>query len=125
MEFHRTTMPISSRMEFESIEFEPASSQLSSGMFGDLDKLADFLLDNPDFSLRISGHTDSAGKEDANLRLSQERADVIKEYLIFFGKVEETRIIEKGFGSSNPIVEEKTEADKRLNRRVEFEIYRE
>lgn len=124
MEFHRTTVPISSRMEFSSIEFEPASSQLSTQMFDDLDKLSDFLLDNPDFSLRISGHTDSAGKEDANLRLSQERADVIKEYLIYFGKVEAFRIIAKGFGSSHPIVEEISEEDKRLNRRVEFEIYR-
>ena len=124
MEFHRTTVPISSRMEFESIEFEEGSSTLSTPMYGDLDKLADFLLDNPDFSLRISGHTDSDGREDANLKLSQERADVIKEYLIYFGKISENRISAKGFGSSKPIVEEKTEADKRLNRRVEFEIYR-
>jgi outer membrane protein OmpA-like peptidoglycan-associated protein len=125
MEFNRTTLPISSRMEFESIEFEEGSSSLSTPMFSDLDKLADFLLDNPDFSLRISGHTDSDGREDANLKLSQERADVIKEYLIYFGKIEESRISATGYGSSKPIVEEKTEEDKRLNRRVEFEIYRE
>ncbi|MCA6073964.1 OmpA family protein [Fulvivirga sedimenti] len=124
MEFHRTTVPISSRMEFASIEFEEGSSELSTPMFGDLDKLADFLLDNPDFLLRISGHTDSDGREDANLQLSQERADVIKEYLIYFGKIDESRISARGYGSSKPIVEEKTEEDKRLNRRVEFEIYR-
>jgi len=124
MEFHRTTVPISSRMEFESIEFEEGSSALSNPMYGDLDKLSDFLLDNPDFSLRISGHTDSDGREDANLKLSQERADVIKEYLVYFGKVEESRISATGYGSSKPIVEEKSEEDKRLNRRVEFEIYR-
>ena len=124
MEFHKTTIPISSRMEFASIEFAEGSSELSSPMFGDLDKLSDFLLDNPDFYLRISGHTDSAGQEDANLKLSQERADVIKEYLIYFGSVEESRITAKGFGSSKPIVEEITEDDRRLNRRVEFEIYR-
>ncbi|MEJ2005459.1 MAG: OmpA family protein [Cyclobacteriaceae bacterium] len=125
MEFHRTTIPISSRMEFESIEFEEGSAELSTPMYGDMDKLADFLLDNPDFSLRISGHTDSDGKEEANLRLSQERADVIKEYLVYFGKVEPERITATGYGSSKPIVEERTEDDKRLNRRVEFEIYRE
>jgi outer membrane protein OmpA-like peptidoglycan-associated protein len=124
-EFHKTTSPISSRMKFESVEFEEGSSQLSSYMYGDLDKLADFLLDNPEFNLRISGHTDSDGKEDANLELSQDRADVIKEYLVYFGKVPEYRISANGFGSSKPIVEEKTDADKRLNRRVEFELYRE
>lgn len=124
-EFHKTTSPISSKMKFESVEFEEGSSQLSSYMYGDLDKLADFLLDNPEFNLRISGHTDSDGREDANLELSQDRADVIREYLVYFGKVPEYRISATGFGSSRPIVEEKTEEDKRLNRRVEFELYRE
>lgn len=123
-EFHKTTTPISSKMKFASVEFEEGSAQLSSYMFRDLDKLADFLLDNPEFNLRISGHTDSDGKEDANLRLSQERADVIKEYLVYFGKVEDFRISATGFGSSRPIVEELTDEDKGLNRRVEFELYR-
>ncbi|MEP2770712.1 MAG: OmpA family protein [Fulvivirga sp.] len=124
MQLHRTTEPISSRLKFESIEFAEGSAQLTTPMYGDLDKLADFLLDNPDFELRISGHTDSDGREEFNLKLSQERADVIKEYLVYFGSVEEDRIIAKGFGSSKPIIEETSEENKRLNRRVEFEIYR-
>jgi len=124
LQLHRTTEPISSRLKFESIEFAEGSAQLTTPMYGDLDKLADFLLDNPDFKLRISGHTDSDGREEFNLKLSQERADVIKEYLVYFGSVEEDRIIAKGFGSSKPIIEETNEENKRLNRRVEFEIYR-
>ena len=94
-------------------------------MYGDLDKIADYLLDNPDFKLRISGHTDSDGREEFNLKLSQERADIIKEYLVYFGSVEEFRITAQGFGSSKPIVEESSEENKRINRRVEFEIYQE
>ncbi|MDX1627449.1 MAG: OmpA family protein [Fulvivirga sp.] len=125
MQLNKTTEPISSRLKFESIEFEEGEAQLSTPMYDDLDKLANFLLDNPDFKLRISGHTDSDGREEFNLRLSQERADVIKEYLVYFGNVTEDRIIAKGFGSSKPIVEETSEANKRLNRRVEFELYRE
>ncbi len=124
LQLHRTTEPISSKLKFESIEFAEGSAQLTTPMYGDLDKLADFLLDNPDFELRISGHTDSDGREEFNLKLSQERADVIKEYLVYFGSVEENRIIAKGFGSSKPIIEETNEDNKRLNRRVEFEIYR-
>lgn len=124
MQLNKTTEPISSRMKFESIEFEEGKAQLSTPMYNDLDKLANFLLDNPDFKLKISGHTDSDGREEFNIRLSQERADVIKEYLVYFGSVEEDRIIAKGFGSSKPIVEETSEEKKRLNRRVEFEIYR-
>lgn len=124
MQLHRTTESISSRLKFESIEFGEGSAQLTTPMYADLDKLADFLLDNPDFKLKISGHTDSDGREEFNLKLSQERADVIKEYLVYFGSVEEDRIIAKGFGSSKPIIEETSEENKRLNRRVEFEIYR-
>ena len=125
MEINKTTVPLSSRLEFSSIEFANGRSELSKDMYGDLDKLADFMLDNPTFSLRISGHTDSDGREDFNLQLSQERADAIKEYLVYFGKIEDQRIEAKGFGSSKPIVEEITEEDKHLNRRVEFELFQE
>lgn len=124
-EIKRTTKPISSRLKFESIEFEEGKSELSTPMYADLDKIADYMLDNPDFKLRIAGHTDSDGREDFNLKLSQERADIIKEYLVYFGNVGESRIEAIGYGSSKPIVEEKDEASKRLNRRVEFEIYQE
>ncbi|MEL7005033.1 MAG: OmpA family protein, partial [Bacteroidota bacterium] len=122
-EIIRTTTPISSRLKFESIEFEEGKSELSTPMYADLDKIADYLLDNPDFKLRIAGHTDSDGREDFNLKLSQERADIIKEYLTYFGNVEESRIEAIGYGSSKPIVQENTEESKSLNRRVEFEIY--
>ncbi|MCG8389478.1 MAG: OmpA family protein [Cytophagales bacterium] len=124
MELNRFTDPISSKLKFQSLEFEEGRADLTTPMYGDLDKLADFLLDNPDFNLRISGHTDSDGREDFNLKLSQERADVIKEYLVYFGNIESQRIEAKGFGSSKPIVQENSEEDKSLNRRVEFEIYR-
>ncbi len=125
MQLNRFTEPISSKLKFSSLEFEEGKAELTTPMYGDLDKLSDFLLDNPDFKLRISGHTDSDGREDFNLKLSQERADIIKEYLVYFGNIEDSRIDAKGFGSSKPIVNEESEEDKSLNRRVEFEIYKE
>jgi len=124
LQLNKTTEPISSKMKFESIEFEESEAQLTTPMYGDLDKLADFLLDNPDFTLNINGHTDSDGREEFNLRLSQERADIIKEYLVYFGNVEEDRITATGYGSSKPIIEETSEENKRLNRRVEFVLER-
>jgi outer membrane protein OmpA-like peptidoglycan-associated protein len=93
-------------------------------MHGDLDKLANFLIDHPRYGLNISGHTDSQGKEDSNLRLSQARADAIKAYLTYQFKISSARINAHGYGSSKPIVSEKTEDDRKLNRRVEFEIKR-
>lgn len=82
------------------------------------------MYDNPDFMLRISGHTDSDGDESFNLSLSRERAQTIRDYIVVFGGVYPERVEFEGYGSSQPIIEETTERAKALNRRVEFEIYR-
>jgi outer membrane protein OmpA-like peptidoglycan-associated protein len=124
-EFHKTTDPISSKIKFESIEFENGKAELLPEMYGDLIKVASFLIDNPDFRLKISGHTDSDGNDDFNLNLSRKRADAIRDYIVHFNNVEDFRVVSEGFGNSKPIIkDEKTEDDKRMNRRVEFEIYR-
>lgn len=124
MELNMVTESISSRLKFSSIEFDNGSSELKPSMYKDLDKLGDFLLDNPNFKLRISGHTDSDGGHDFNMDLSANRANSIAEYIIYFGKISSARIETFGYGSTQPIVEENTEEDKALNRRVEFELYR-
>jgi outer membrane protein OmpA-like peptidoglycan-associated protein len=124
MELNMVTESISSRLKFSSIEFDNGSSELKGSMYKDLDKLADFLMDNPDFKLRISGHTDSDGGYDFNMDLSKSRATAIADYIIYFGRISAVRIETFGYGSTQPIVEEITEDDKALNRRVEFELYR-
>jgi outer membrane protein OmpA-like peptidoglycan-associated protein len=123
-EFHRKTASVSSRIKFESLNFDNGKSELKPEMFADLDKVIDFLLDNPEFKLKIEGHTDTDGNPVANLKLSQQRADAIKEYIIGFGNIDPTRVEAIGHGSNKPIVEEKTDQDKKLNRRVEFNIYK-
>jgi outer membrane protein OmpA-like peptidoglycan-associated protein len=124
MEINRETEPIESKIAFKSLEFENGMADILPAMHGDLDKLANFLIDHPLYGLNISGHTDSQGKEDSNLRLSQARADAIKAYLTYQFKISSARINAHGYGSSKPIVSEKTEDDRKLNRRVEFEIKR-
>lgn len=113
------------RLEFQSIEFATNSSEILPEMVDDLNKILNFLLDNPRFDLKISGHTDSQGNAESNNKLSQSRADAIKEYLVNSGGIEPGRIVAIGYGSARPIIkEEKTEEDRKLNRRVEFEITR-
>lgn len=124
MELNMITDAITSRIEFKSIEFDNASSDLKPGMYRDLDRISNFLLDNPDFKLKISGHTDSEGSDEYNVKLSKARSVSIADYIIYFGHIQAARIETIGYGSSKPIVEEKTEEDKALNRRVEFELYR-
>lgn len=113
----------SAKITFDRVEFEPSSAKILDKAYEDLQHVRDFLIDNPRYELIISGHTDSKGDHKVNLKLSQERANAIKAYLIKEGAVEEHRIKAYGFGDTKPIVaEEITEEDRRKNRRVEFEL---
>ncbi|MEI9920791.1 MAG: OmpA family protein [Bacteroidota bacterium] len=123
-EINRIAEPIESSIAFESLEFENGKANILETMHGDLNKLGSFLLDHPELKLTISGHTDSAGKEEANLRLSQARADAIKYYLTYEFKIDPERVTAIGYGSSKPIVQELSDGHKQLNRRVEFSISR-
>jgi len=124
VEMHRETEPIESKIAFASLEFENGKSDILPSMHADLNKLANFLIDHPDFGLNISGHTDSQGSEISNLRLSQSRADAIKAWLMYQFKIDTHRVTATGYGSSKPLVEEQNDQDRKLNRRVEFDIER-
>jgi outer membrane protein OmpA-like peptidoglycan-associated protein len=123
-EFNLEADPIEYKIAFRSLEFEHSKADILASMHQDLNKLANFLIDHPQVHLNISGHTDGNGKEEANLLLSQQRADAIKAYLTYTYNIDSSRIEAHGYGSAKPIVEEKTDEDRRLNRRVEFEITR-
>lgn len=121
-EINKIGEPIESKIAFESLEFENGKANILPEMHKDLDKIANFLIDHPNLHLKISGHTDSDGKEESNLKLSQARADAIRNYLILEFQIDESRIEAIGYGSSRPITQELTDDHKQLNRRVEFEI---
>ncbi|MBX9850711.1 MAG: OmpA family protein [Cytophagaceae bacterium] len=111
------------KFKFQTLEFQPGKWDILPEMDADLDKVVSFLVDHPTFKCKISGHTDSKGDQLSNLELSQKRADAIKKYIVEKGYIDESRIEAVGFGSEKPIVaEEKTEDDRRINRRVEFEL---
>jgi outer membrane protein OmpA-like peptidoglycan-associated protein len=118
--------PLETKIAFRSLEFENGKSDILPTMHDDLFKLGNFLADHPGTKLLISGHTDSSGDENLNLKLSQDRADAIKNYLLSQFKMKLDRITATGYGSSLPIVlKEETDEHKQLNRRVEFEIIKE
>lgn len=124
VEINKETEPFESKIAFKSLEFESGKADILESMHQDLSKLANFLIDHPGLKLSISGHTDSEGRADANLRLSQARADAIRAYLMYEYKVDPERISAIGYGGEKPIVEETSELNRKLNRRVEFEIHR-
>jgi outer membrane protein OmpA-like peptidoglycan-associated protein len=71
--------------------------------------------------LSINGHTDNTGGDDLNLKLSQDRADAAKQYLVNQG-ISADRITAIGYGSSKPIQSNDTEEGRSKNRRVEFKL---
>ena len=75
----------------------------------------------PTLKIELSGHTDNIGKDDYNLKLSQNRADAVKNYLVSRA-VDPNRIDAVGYGETRPIVSNDTKEGRASNRRTEFEI---
>jgi OmpA-OmpF porin, OOP family len=86
----------------------------------ELNKLARYLLQNPDIEIQINGHSDNQGLKFKNQKISELRAREVFEYLIKKGV--QNKMLYKGFGSSFPIADNDTEDGRSKNRRVEFEI---
>ena len=104
------------------IVFESGESNFTGQSRQLLDDVAELLTSNPGLGrIRVEGHTDDEGSEDENQTLSQQRAQRVREYLINQG-VSSDRLDAKGYGSSQPLVPNFSEANRELNRRVEFKI---
>jgi outer membrane protein OmpA-like peptidoglycan-associated protein len=101
--------------------FDSGKSDLATGAYDRLDQLARTLNNYPKSQVRITGHTDSQGADDFNLRLSEQRADRVRDYLIHQG-VSAPRISAFGMGEARPLASNATEAGRQQNRRVEIEI---
>ena len=82
---------------------------------------AEILLTHPDIKVEIQGYTDNIGSEKANQRLSLERANTVKNFLVAKG-VDASRITTAGMGESDPIMSNKTAEGRALNRRIEFKV---
>jgi len=87
----------------------------------ELDRLAQFMRQNPTVKVEVSGHTDDQGEAAANLELSRKRAQSVVSFLAGAG-VEPARIRAIGFGESRPLVPNTSEENRRLNRRIEWRI---
>jgi len=104
--------------------FATGKAEVAAGGLRSIDKLAEFLKKNPTRNLLIEGHTDNTGPEDFNLKLSQQRADAVKDVLASRG-VGADRITTKGYGPKYPVVANDTAAGRQQNRRVEVVVLNE
>ena len=103
----------------EGANFDTGSAKLKSSAFGQLDTVVEFAAKYNDANLTVVGYTDSMGNETSNQALSRERAESVKAYLTGKG-VDASRIATEGKGSANPVGDNKTEAGRAQNRRVEI-----
>lgn len=104
-----------------NLEFDLGKSTIRSKSYPTLNRVAALLVEK-NFSLKLAGHTDNTGSAELNMRLSKDRAEAIKNYLVAQG-ANASRIEATGYGKEQPIATNATAAGRQQNRRVEFTLY--
>ena len=104
--------------------FAPSKAEVGPGAQRSIDKLADFLKAYPQRNVLIEGFTDNLGDESFNIKLSQQRADAVRDLLVARG-VAPQRIQTKGYGPKFPVVDNDSAAGRQQNRRVEVLVLNE
>lgn len=109
------------REAIQNLEFEFGKATIKEHSYPSLNRVAQILI-NKNFSLKLAGHTDNVGSDAANLKLSKDRAESVKSYLVSQG-ANPSRIEATGYGETQPIASNKTAAGRQKNRRVEFTLF--
>lgn len=105
----------------KNLEFDLGKATIRPTSYATLNKVAELLIEK-NFSLKLAGHTDNTGSRELNMRLSKERAESVKAYLVSQG-ANASRIEATGYGPDQPIASNKTTDGRQQNRRVEFTLY--
>ena len=103
----------------KGILFNSGNSNFRQESYPVLIKVVEMMKQHPEAQFKIEGHTDSSGRYDSNKRLSQTRANAVRNYLISSG-IPSENLIAEGFGETRPVVSNLTGEGRRLNRRVEI-----
>lgn len=112
---------VGTTVTLKTLQFERGKSELLPASYAELDKLVEFMLENPTVEIELSGHTDNQGDPKLNVELSESRVKSTTDYLISKG-IDKNRIKGKGYGGSKPIASNAKEETRKLNRRVEMTI---
>lgn len=103
----------------KGVTFDYKKWDIKEKFNSNLGNIVEVLQKNPGLRVRIEGHTDNIASMDYNIKLSQKRAQAVKNYLVARG-IAESRITTAGFGFKRPIASNDTEAGRALNRRAEI-----
>ncbi|MCE3282694.1 MAG: hypothetical protein K0Q66_1431 [Chitinophagaceae bacterium] len=105
----------------DNVEFDVGKSTLRASSFKELDELVSYLKWREGEKIEIAGHTDNAGSDADNLKLSQARAESVRSYLVKKG-IAAARIVAKGYGESEPVADNATAQGRQKNRRTEVRV---
>ncbi len=108
-------------MRLDNVFFDIGTSKISRESYTELDAVVQMLKDNPAMVIQLEGHTDVTGDPKLNMKLSQDRVDAVKSYLVSKGS-SKSRIKTKAFGGTMPVTREETEEARKMNRRVELRV---
>ncbi len=114
-------MEVGAAYTLNNILFKSKSAELTPASEIIIKDFAKFLNDNPKVQVAIHGHTDSSGDPANNLRLSNDRAHAVYDFLVKSG-IPAARLSWKGFGQTKPVADNESEVGKAKNRRTEFVI---
>ena len=103
----------------EAVTFATGRAELNPGARAALDQVAGSLIGNPSVTVEVAGHTDNTGRRATNLRLSQERANAVRAYLLQLG-VPAEQVRARGYGPDLPVADNATAEGRSQNRRVEL-----
>jgi OmpA-OmpF porin, OOP family len=106
------------RYRLDNVHFDTDKASLRPDSFTQLKELLEYLQRHDDVKIEIAGHTDNVGTDAHNLKLSQDRANTIRTYLISKG-IKAIRLVAKGYGASEPVADNNTDNGRQLNRRTE------
>ncbi|GAB3702092.1 hypothetical protein GCM10027592_31100 [Spirosoma flavus] len=107
--------------QLKAIQFVQSKAELLPDAQPALEQLLAYMRDHATTEIELAGHTDNQGDFDENLRLSKQRVDVVKDYLVQNG-IAANRITTRGYGPTRPIANNRNEASRQLNRRVEMTV---
>lgn len=114
------------QVRLPKIHFDVGKANIRPESYPILDRAAQLikriLADNPNVKIEIQGHTDSQGSFAFNMRLSQARAEAVRDYLISVHQIPPDRLIAKGYGPTRPIADNSTPFGREQNRRVELVV---
>ncbi len=114
-------VPSSETIRLNHLIFAQGKAEIEAESFQELDEIAVMMQENPKIVIQLEGHTDNVGSPEANVKLSQERVEAVKKYLVTKG-ISKSRVKTKAFGGAQPLRNEMTPEARALNRRVEMRI---